>query len=60
MQKLRKEEVGTICKDYVDLNEKFKQLGKGGFGKIYEYKQSNSGQQLAIKVEEKVSYIRNC
>lgn len=54
LQKLREEKIGTICKDYVDLKEKFKELGKGGFGKVYEYKQPDSEKLFAIKVEEKV------
>ena len=55
---MRKEEVGSICKDYSNLKEKYRELGKGGFGKVYEYEQPDSGQKLAIKVEEKVQV--NC
>ena len=29
-------------------------LGQGGFGKVYQYEQPETGRQLAIKVEEKV------
>ena len=57
-QKLREEKVGTICKDYVNLKEisRFTELvGKGGFGKVYQYEQPATGRQLAIKVEEKVA-----
>jgi len=54
LQKFREKEIGTICKDYVDLKEKFKELGKGGFGKVYKYKQSDTGKYFAVKVEQKV------
>ena len=30
-------------------------LGEGGFGKVYQYVQPGTGEQLAIKVEEKVA-----
>ena len=30
-------------------------LGQGGFGKVYQYEQPETGQQLAIKIEEKVA-----
>ena len=30
-------------------------LGQGGFGKVYQYEQPETGQQLAIKFEEKVA-----
>ena len=32
-----------------------KLIGEGGFGKVYQYEQPGTGEQLAIKVEEKVA-----
>ena len=54
LQKIRKEKIGTMCEEYINLKERFKQLGKGGFGKVYKYIQPDTGETLAIKIEEKV------
>ena len=54
LQNTRKEKIGTICEDYFNLKERFRQLGKGGFGKVYKYIQSDTGERLAVKIEEKV------
>ena len=43
-----------MCEEYVNLKERFKQLGKGGFGKVYKYVQPDTGRTFAIKIEEKV------
>ena len=40
--------VGTICEDYVNVQDKRKKIGKGTFGKVYQYE--NFGQQFAVKV----------
>ena len=44
--------IGSICNDYADL-ENYKEIGKGGFGKVYLYA-SPSDLQLAIKKEKQV------
>ena len=54
LQKFRKEKIGTICKEYVDLKGGIIELGKGGFGKVYKYEEPDNGRLLAIKVEERV------
>ena len=54
LQKIRKDKIGTICKEYVNVKERFKVLGKGGFGKVYKYEQPDNKQRLAIKIEERV------
>ena len=54
LQKIREEKIGTICKEYVNVKERFRVLGRGGFGKVYKYIQPNIEQQLAIKIEERV------
>ena len=59
LQKIRKEEIGSICKEYVNIKERFKVLGKGGFGKVYKYEQPDTEQQLAIKIEERVCIYYN-
>ena len=54
VQEFRKDQIGTICYEYVGLKENFKQVGKGGFGKVYAYVQPDIQRKLAVKVEEKV------
>ena len=54
LQKIRNEEIGNKCEEYVNLKERCKELGKGGFGKVYKYKQPDTEQRLAIKMEERV------